>query len=145
MMGDPAQEAEQMAQQEMAQERHVAEVGGPQSQLEWLFSRKDIPQKVKQRFWTYSNVKNLRLSNIRNYENIKILIAQLDKDIQYYITEQGDKISYKTLSWLNQLKFTVRMNLLASTGGENRDMRLIQEQRGKWRSKYEQQPMEGEE
>jgi|GEM_PF-4140794 len=127
------EEAERQAQQRASREQGVR----PKNKLDWLFSRPDIPKSLKDRFWTYSDVRDLRLGHVENYENLKKLVACLEQDILLYIQERGDDITSKQMSWLNQLYFHFMINLTGSLGKEDRDMSLVTEERGRWKSEYE--------
>lgn len=137
-MAAAGQAAEQKAQKEAAYD--PGGIGSAHG-LEWLFKRTDIPPNVKHRFYAWSNMKHLRLSNLQSIKNVNIILAQLDYDISLYIKgkkrKKGEKLTERILSWLNQLKAVVRLNLMASLG-ESRDMELITKSRGEWKQEVEQ-------
>lgn len=138
-MADRAQRAEQASKQDAKRKAATRS----QSMIDMLFAREDIPEKLKKRFWTYSDPKELRLAHIENYDNLNNLFAHFKHDKHLYLQEKGGEISSKKLSWLNQLEFHVKINLSASLG-DTRDMRLMMEERGQWESKYEQKTPEQE-
>jgi len=142
-VANAGQGAEQKAQKEAAYNPGgVGNVHG----LEWLFRRTDIPNEVKTRFFVWSDIKSLRLSNLHNMENVNTIISQLDLSISLYLSQrkrEDNEITEKILDWLNQLKAAVRLNLMASLG-ESRDMELITKSRGEWKQEVEQKMPEEE-
>lgn len=135
------------AAQRQAQKEAIHDPGGIGSihGLEWLFRRK-VPTEVKKRFFAWSDIKSLRLSNLQTVENANIIISQLDTSINLYLSERvrkGKELTEEILDWLNQLKAMVRLNLMASLG-DNRDMELLTTSRGEWSTKLKQEkPQEG--
>jgi len=146
-MGSSAEEVKQKMEQETAYEPDAMEASHG---LEWLFARKDIPPNVKKRFWVWTSVKDLRLSNLIHVDNANTILSHLDYDIHLYLIEKQRKedagLSEKILSWLNQLKALVRLNVMASLGQETRDMNLLTKKRfeGESRSEIEQKQPEEE-
>lgn len=147
-MGTPAEDAKQQMQKEAAYEPSAMEMSHG---LEWLFKRKDIPSRVKDRFWMWTSIKDLRLSNLIHVDNANVIISHLDYDIHLYLVEkqrkENTKLSEKILSWLNQLKVLVRLNVMASLGQDSRDMNILTKTRfeGKSESEIEQRQRQGEE
>jgi len=137
-MGSSAEEVRQKMEQEAAYEPDAMEASHG---LEWLFARSDIPNRVQQRFWVWCSVKDLRLSNLVHIDNVNTILSHLDYDVHLYLIEKQRKenpaLSERILSWLNQLKAFVRLNVMASYGQESRDMNVLTKKRFEGESKSE--------
>lgn len=103
-----------------------------------LLSDETIPEKLRERFYIWGSPE-IALSN-KTREDCNRSLARLDTDRLLAIaewTERG-KMTYKMLSWLNQLRELVEDRLLRSTGGDNRDRMLFAVQRTETTAKYEE-------
>lgn len=148
-----AEEVERM-REEMQREatdgrEEIATVGGvPESPLQWLFERKEVPKSLKKRVFSHASTKNTRLSDINSENNLRKSKANLDFVSLLILAEKKkeDKISFRNVTDIAEISDSFEANVKASTAGEDSERRMIHERRGKFRarSKYEQEGMEEE-
>ena len=104
-----------------------------------LLNDEALPEEFRNRFWVWGSPE-LALSN-KTRQDVNRSLARLDVDRLLAIAEYTSKgkMTYKMLSWLNELRELVEDRLLRSTGGDDRDRSLFARTRTETEAKYREE------
>ncbi len=94
-----------------------------ESTIRYLMERSDIPEGVRMRFWVWAS-NDLMLSNI-TVEMANQIMAGFDFSLLLYLNDAGEEMDYRVLQWLSDLRVSVILSLMRSTGNEERERKII--------------------
>lgn len=120
--------------------------------VRFLLSMERIPKRIRDRFgWLWGSTKTLSLSNL-NRDDVNQLLEAYNFDALITMSEvvndlpissspsfpKKNKKAMLILQWLNDLKQAVKLNLLRSTGGADRERRLLATRYAETHGRYEE-------
>jgi hypothetical protein len=92
--------------------------------LKFLLSSKKVPPELIENFWIWTDTKMLALSNLR-LEDCNQFLSQFGLDVLVYLAEKKGEITWEEVRWINQLRAHVKLALLRSTGGPERERKVV--------------------